>query len=76
MQIPAGKVGPTPAFFQALQGTPRPAQEAQSAETAKPVERGDSRRPVQAADRGERAAPPPRENGRDFPRGSFLDISA
>ena len=76
MQIPPGKVGPTPAFFQALQGSPRPVEDAQAAASTKPVERGDSRQAVQAADRGGRNAPPSKETGRDFPRGSFLDIRA
>ena len=45
MQIPPGKVGPTPAFFQALQGSPRPVEDAQAAaspskETGRDIPRG------------------------------------
>ena len=74
MQIPSGQNGPTPAFFQALQGTPRPPAETGSQDAAKPVARADDTRAVEAANRGSEAAT--LTQSRDIPRGSVVDIKA
>jgi len=74
MQIPSGQNGPTPAFFQALQGTPRPPAENAGQDAAKPVARGEDTRAVEAANRGSESAP--RAQSRDIPRGSVVNIKA
>ena len=74
MQIPSGQAGPTPAFFQALQGTPRPPAENGSQDAAKPVARGNDTRAVEAANRG--SEPATQAQSRDIPRGSVVDIKA
>lgn len=74
MQIPTGQAGPTPAFFQALQGTPRPPAADGGQDAAKPVARADETRAVEAASRG--SEPATHTQSRDIPRGSLVDIKA
>jgi len=78
MQIPPGQGGPTAAFFQALQGTPRADSADADRDSAKPVAKAEGSRAVEAASRSEQAVSVKgqgsKDGGRDFPRGSFVDI--
>lgn len=83
MQVPPGQGGPTAALLQALQGKPRTDGNGALRDAAKPVTRTEAPRAVEAAGRSERSAPvqsergvPAKADGRNFPRGSFVDIRA
>ncbi len=75
MQIPPGQGGLSAAFLQALQGKPRADANAAGRDAAKPVTRTEAPQAVEAAGSSERSAPA-RADGRNFPRGSFIDIRA
>ncbi len=70
MQINSGQITPGPSLFQALQSGPKAEVRPQA---QRPVGETEGRAAVQASDRSEA---PSAGSGRDFPRGSLLDISA
>ena len=83
MQVPSGQGGLGAAFLQALQGKPRTDNNDTARAAAKPVARTEAPQAVEAAGRPARSASsqsernvPARADGRNFPRGSFVDIRA
>ena len=63
---------PGPGFFQAIHGLVRPEDSPGANPTAKPVAQPDQARHVNTVDRAPK--PDTGSGGRNFPRGSFLDI--
>ncbi len=69
-----GNVSPGPGYFQAVQGLVRPEDSAGANTAAKPVAQPDAPRAARSVEAAPKADPG--SSGRDFPRGSFIDIRA